>query len=273
MTETGTILDKIVEAKRIDLEEARTKVPTDAMKVLAEAQSPPKSLTKALRGPCVNLIAEIKKASPSRGILSTHFDPVGLATAYAENGAAAISVLTETPHFQGSLEDMYSIRTALGPDCPPLLRKDFIFDSYQVLEARAWGADAILLITAILSQDDLRRLLAQARSLGMESLVETHTGEEVNQAISAGAEIMGINNRDLTNFTVDIETTHRLISKVPKSTTVVAESGIFSKKDIAKVASWGVDAVLVGESLMKATNVGAKVRELTNYSKPKDPND
>ncbi len=262
MGDTGTILDKIVAMKRLDLEKAKAETPRPTLEARALSQPLPKSLAHALQSEGVALIAEVKKASPSRGLLAPDFDPVALARAYVENGAAAISVLTETPHFQGRLEFLSAIKEALGPDCPPLLRKDFIFDEYQVQEARAWGADAVLFIASILDVEEMRTLLAKARALGMDVLVETHTETEVKAALSAGASIVGINNRDLATFEVDLETTHRLRPLIPADKAVVAESGIFTREDVARVAVWGVDAALVGEGLVKSGDVGARVREL-----------
>ena len=264
MAKTGTILDKIVAVKREDLARTKAETPRAEVEARALAQIPAKSLTRVLQGDGVSLIAEVKKASPSRGLLVPDFDPVALARTYADNGAAAISVLTETPHFQGRLEFLAAIKDDLGTACPPLLRKDFIFDEYQVLEARAWGADAVLLIASILNEGEMKALLAVARGLGMDALVETHAETEVEMSLSAGASLIGINNRDLATFEVDLETTHRLRPLVPEDVPVVAESGIFTADDVAMVAGWGVDAVLVGEGLVKSGDVGAKVRELAS---------
>ena len=273
MAKTGTILDKIVAVKRDDLERAKRETPRAEVEARALGQPTARSLSRALQGKGVSLIAEVKKASPSRGLLAPDFDPVALARTYAENGASAISVLTETPHFQGRLEFLAEIREALGYGCPPLLRKDFIFHEYQVWEARAWGADAILLIASILEEDEMRELLAKARELGMDALVETHTEAEVEMSLSAGASLIGINNRDLATFDVDLETTRRLRPLAPAETPVVAESGIFTRDDVAMVAGWGVDAVLVGEGLVKSGDVGAKVRELAPANLERVPRD
>ena len=262
MDKTGTILDKIVSVKRSDLKKAKSETSIAALKDRSLRQEPAKSLTRPLQSEGVSLIAEVKKASPSRGLLAPNFDPVKLARTYSENGAAAISVLTETAHFQGRLEFLRDIRDALGIGCPPLLRKDFIFDEYQVWEARAWGADAILLIASILEEGEMSSLIAKARDLGMDALVETHTESEVEMSLSAEASLIGINNRDLATFEVDLETTKRLRPLVPAGKPVVAESGIFTRDDVAMVEGWGVDAVLVGEGLVKSGDVGAKVREL-----------
>ena len=264
MAKTGTILDKIVAVKWEDLARAKAEMPRAEVEARALGQTAPKSLNRFLQGEGVSLITEVKKASPSRGLLAPNFDAVALARTYAENGASAISVLTETLHFQGRLEFLAAIKDDLGAGCPPLLRKDFIFDEYQLWEARAWGADAILLIASILDEREMSSLIAEARELGMDALVETHTEAEVAMALSAGASLIGINNRDLATFEVDLETTRRLRPLVPADVPVVAESGIFTRDDVAMVAGWGVDAVLVGEGLVKAGDVGAKVRELAS---------
>ena len=273
MGKTGTILDEIVVVKRLDLERAKAETPRSALEAQVSTLPSPRSLIGALQSEGVALIAEVKKASPSRGLLVPDFDPVVLARTYAENGAAAISVLTETPHFQGRLEFLAAIKEELGPSCPPLLRKDFIFDEYQVWEARAWGADAILLIASILDEDEMRMLRTEAQNLGMDVLVEAHTESEVQAALSAGASLIGINNRDLKTFDVDLETTRRLRHLIPAEKVVVAESGIFTRDDVAMVAEWGVDAVLVGEGLVKSGDVGAKVRELATAHLERVPND
>lgn len=264
MAKTGTILDKIVAVRRDDLASAKAEMPRAEVEARALGQIPAKSLARTLQGEGVSLIAEVKKASPSLGLLVPDFDPVALARTYAENGAAAISVLTETPHFQGRLEFLAAIKDDLKTGCPPLLRKDFTFDEYQVWEARAWGADAVLFIASILDKAQMKALLDVAQRLGMDALVETHTETEVEMSLSAGASLIGINNRDLATFEVDLETTHRLRPLIPGEVPVVAESGIFTADDVAMVAAWGVDAVLVGEGLVKSGHVGAKVRELAS---------
>ena len=257
-----TILDKIVEVKRLAVERLRKEVSLRELEGLIAAQSLPRSLSSVLTKDGISLIAEVKKASPSRGVLAQVFDPVALAKTFAENGAGAISVLTETPHFQGSLEHLKAIKEALEGNCPPVLRKDFIFDTYQVYESRAWGADVLLLITAILDRNQIAGLLTLSRELGIECLVEVHNEAEVKTALSGGAEIIGINNRDLATFKVDIATTRRLRPLIPIGKLVVAESGIFTSEDVARLEGWGVDGILVGEALITAKDVGAKVREL-----------
>ncbi len=261
------VLEKIVEVKRGEVAALQGPAAMARLEKLIAGQPPPRSLSRALAGDGVSLIAEVKKASPSKGLLSPDFDPVRLAHTYSTNGASAISVLTDEPHFQGSLEHIRSIKRELGAGCPPVLRKDFIFDETQVYESRASGADALLLIVAILTASDIARLIGLAGRLGMECLVEAHDDDEVETALQAGAEIIGINNRDLTTFDVDVETTRRLRPLVPEGKTVVAESGIFTAADVARMKSWNVDAVLVGEALVTAPDIGAKVSELSGAVK------
>lgn len=208
----------------------------------------------------VRLIAEVKKASPSRGVLATEFDPVGLAKAYADHGAAAVSVLTDEKYFQGSLELLRAIRAAVTL---PLLRKDFTLEEYQLWEARAAGADAVLLIVSILDPTALRDLIRAAASVGLAALVEAHTAHEVDVALGAGARILGINNRDLRTFETRIETTLELLPGVPPGPIVVSESGFATGADVRRVVAAGAHAVLVGETLVRATDRGAKLRELT----------
>jgi indole-3-glycerol phosphate synthase len=253
------MLDKIIAQKREEVEQ-RKKVAT--MTYLQERiawQKPALDLALALKGDRIRLIAEVKQASPSGGKLSPNFNPVGLARTYAEGGAAAISVLTEANYFMGSIEHLAAIKEVVRL---PLLRKDFIFDLYQVYESRAYGADTLLLIAAILSQGQLKELISLSHSLGLRCLVEVHNEGEVERAVLSAAEIIGINNRDLNTFVVDINTTRRLRPLVPKEKIVVSESGIKSRKDMEKLRKWGVDAVLVGEALVTAGDALAKMREL-----------
>jgi indole-3-glycerol phosphate synthase len=253
------MLDKIIAQKREEVEQ-RKKVATMAhLQERIAQQKPPLDLAPALKGDHIQLIAEVKQASPSRGILSSNFNPTKLAQTYAEGGAAAISVLTESNYFMGSNEHLAAIKKVVEL---PLLRKDFIFDPYQIYESGAYGADALLLIAAILSQEQLQEFVSLSHSLGLRCLVEVHNEAEVERAVLSGAEIMGINNRDLNTFVVDINTTHRLRPLVPKEKIVVSESGIKSKRDMEKLGKWKVDAVLVGEALVTASNVRAKMKEL-----------
>ena len=216
-------------------------------------------LARALDGTQTRLIAEVKQASPSRGILCPNFNPVELAKKYVQGGAAAISVLTEANYFEGSIDHLAAIREEINL---PLLRKDFIFDPYQVYESRAYGADALLLIVAILSQEQLEELLSLSHNLSLKCLVEVHSQGEVERALHSQAKIIGINNRDLSTFTIDINTTRRLLPLIPQGRIVVSESGIRSRSDIEKLKGWGVNAVLVGEALVTADDVVTKVREL-----------
>jgi len=258
----------------------RTKWPNDRTSP-ADRTPPPRAFDAALRQPGrVALIAEVKKASPSKGVLVENFDPLALARTYAENGAAAISVLTDVRFFQGSLQYLQGIRAlgaagwAIGegaapriPQRPapiPLLRKDFILDAYQVYEARAYGADALLLIVAALDDAALAELLALTQKLGMQALVEVHDEAELERALALGATLVGVNNRNLHTFATSLETTRRLAARLPTANRplLISESGIATAADVARVREWGVDAVLVGEALVTATDVAARVREL-----------
>jgi len=258
---TETILDRIVADKRAELAVAKATAPVDGLKRRATLAPASRSLEQALHKPGIGLIAEVKKASPSRGLLRSDFDPVALSQSYARAGAAAISVLTDRKHFQGSLDHLRGIREGL-PDGPPLLRKDFLFEEYQLHEARCAGADAALLITAILEPALLSELMAISLSLGMDPLVEVHDEAELERALAAGAEIIGVNNRDLRTFDVDLSTTERLARLVPAERIIVAESGIFSRDDIRRLAACGVHAVLIGEALVTAPDPASRIQEL-----------
>ena len=260
------VLEDIVAAKRREVGEREARVPLAVLKERVAACSPPLDFLHALKGDGVRLIAEVKKASPSRGVLRADFDPVSLACTYAENGAAAVSVLTDS-HFEGCLEHLAAVKEALMPLRVPVLRKDFILEPYQVFESRAYGADAILLIVAILQQEELSRLLALAAEFGMECLVEVHDEKELDVALQEGAEVIGVNNRDLRTFDTDLSVTERLAPRIPRAKTIVSESGIATGEDVARVRRVGADAVLVGEALVTAEDVAAKVRELTSLPK------
>ncbi len=229
---------------------------------MALEQPPPMDFASALQGDRIQLIAEVKKASPSKGIIRSDFNPVEIAQTYAGNGASAISVLTEAKYFQGSLYYVKDIREALGDKKLPLLRKDFLSDPYQIYESRAYGADALLLIVAILTPEKLEELLELSHELGMSCLVEVHNEAELEIALRSQAGIIGINNRDLSTFAVDITTTKRLRPLIPADRIVVSESGIKNRSDMVKLRQWGVDAVLIGESLMSAPDIAAKMKEL-----------
>ena len=254
----AAILDKIMADKKLEVEEKKQLLPLSALKERI-ARRKPLDFAAALRGKGIKLIAEVKKASPSRGVLCPDFDPVALAKIYAQNGAAAISVLTEVNYFKGSLKHLVDIRGAVNI---PLLRKDFIYDEYQIYESAAYGADALLLIVAILSPEQLMELMELSRSLGLDCLVEVHNEEELFTALLAGAEIIGINNRDLNTFRVDTNTTRRLRMLIPDENIVVSESGIHNSDDMKKMKECKVNAVLVGEALVTASDIPAKIREL-----------
>jgi len=253
------MLDKITAQKREEVEQRKKAVTITYLQQRIAQQKPALDLALALKGDHIRLIAEVKQASPSRGMLIPHLNPIELAKTYAEGGAAAISVLTEENYFMGSIEHLAAIREVVGL---PLLRKDFIFDPYQVYESRAYGADALLLIASILSQKQLKELILLSHSLGLKCLVEVHNKGEVERAILSEAEIIGINNRDLNTFSIDINMTQRLRPLIPQERIVVSESGIKNKRDIEKLGKWGVDAVLVGEALVTAGDVRAKMKEL-----------
>jgi len=258
-----SILDTIVRDKRDEVARRRVEAPRAELERTCASLPPTRDFEGALRPAPggVALIAEVKKASPSRGVLvpDRPWDPVGLARTYADHGAAAISVLTDERYFQGHLDLLRQIRGAVRV---PLLRKDFTIDEYQLWESRAAGADAILLIVAILEPALLRDLLAAAKGLALGALVETHTAAELDTALSAGARVVGINNRDLRTFETRLETTLGLLPTMPPGITVVSESGFSTAADVRRVVGAGAHAVLVGEGLVKAKDVGAKVREL-----------
>jgi indole-3-glycerol phosphate synthase len=269
-----TILDQIVEYKRTEeIPQRMQALPLETLQMEAAAAPPAHDFVGALRSALgVALIAEVKRASPSKGLLRSNFNPLEVATTYADNGASAISVLTDEPFFQGSLSNLSEIRRQLdsisldgnrsGPW--PLLRKDFIVHEYQVYEARAAGADALLLVAAVLSDESMAHLLALTHGLGMTALVEVHSAEELDRALRLRPRVVGVNNRNLRNFHVDLGTCLSLRSAVPQDICFVAESGIRSRADVERLAAAGVDAVLVGEALVTAPDVGAKVRELVH---------
>ena len=257
-----TYLDAILDRKRLDLKAQMALVPLAEVKARAASQPPALDFVKALSGPGLAVIAEVKKASPSKGVMAGSLDPVAIAKVYAAGGAAAISVLTEEPHFQGKLEYLTDIKAALGSKGPPLLRKDFILEPYQVYEARAYRADTLLLIVAAMADTQLAELLGLARELGMEPLVEVHDVEESERAVALGARVIGINNRDLRTFKTSLATTGLVRPHIPPDRIVVSESGISTREDAAMLAGCGVQAVLVGEALVTAADPAAKLREL-----------
>ena len=258
------ILDEIVAHKEEELRRRQVAVPLSTLEARVKAQPAPISFVAALREGRPALIAEIKRASPSRGEISQELDPVKQALIYAEHGAAAISVLTDEHFFRGSLVDLQAVKQALvsaGWEIP-VLRKDFILSHYQLLEARAAGADAVLLIASILSDTLFSSLLTETQHLGMTALVEVHTEEELARVLVHHPRVIGINRRDLRDFHIDPDIFSQLRPLIPPDSLMVAESGIHSRLDVVKLHKMGADAVLVGEALVSADDVGAKVAEL-----------
>jgi indole-3-glycerol phosphate synthase len=244
---------------REELKRRRRESPLSALRERPHFDGPRRGFAKSLVGTSRRIITEVKRASPSRGIIREDFDPVAIALDYERHGASAISVLTEERLFQGSLLVMESIREAVGL---PLLRKDFLLDSYQLVEARSYGADAVLFIAALLDEGLLRELRAEAAELGLDSLVEVHSEKELEGALKAGAELVGINNRDLNTFEVNLATTERLAPLIPPGATAVCESGIESAEQIRRVEKLGIHVFLIGESLMRAPQPGKKLEQL-----------
>ena len=257
------ILSRIIEEKRKVVDEAkRAKPQADLIKEI-KSLSVKSSFRKSISRPHhINLIAEIKKASPSKGILRGDFNPVKIAITYQANGASAISVLTDERFFEGRLEYIPKVR---GNISIPILRKDFFIDEYQIYETVASGAEAILLIPEILSMAQISKFYNLATELGLDCLVEVHNEEDIEKALAVGASIIGINNRDLHTFKVDLGVTQRLIRLIPQNKVIVSESGIKSYEDIMFLKSLGINAVLVGEALMEADDIAAKIREMMHY--------
>jgi len=255
----ASFLERVTAARRADAEKRAVEGALDYAKIAATTAGPPRDFGRALSGPGLALIAEIKRASPSAGDIAPDVDPAKQARAYERGGASAISVLTEPDHFRGSLDDLRAVREAVSV---PALRKDFTCHPLQVWEARAAGADAILLIVAALTQRELVALADLAETLGMSALVETHDTDEVARAIDGGARILGINTRNLATLEVDPATVSKVRASVPDGITMVGESGLTSRADVQAMESAGMDAVLVGETLMRARDPEAKVREL-----------
>lgn len=257
-----TVLTGIVAGVLEDLEQRKAMRPRNAIEEAAIQRAPARDFAAVLQGDGVSLIAEVKRSSPSRGAIRTDAEPVEIALEYARAGADAISVLTEARRFGGSTDHLRDVVDVLGPSGPPVLRKDFIVDHYQVYEARALGADCVLLIAALLAQPELMQMLQLSRTLGMHCLVEVHEEVELERVADSDALIIGINNRDLRSLEVDLATFERLRPRVPAGRIVVSESGIRRREDVERLAGCGVDAVLVGEALMSAADIGAKVKEL-----------
>lgn len=249
------ILDSIFENRAKQVKAQKEEKTTKQIEKEAESYAlcrPTLSFAAALKTDSLSVIAEVKKASPSKGLICADFDPVGIARAYEKSGAAAVSVLTEETYFQGSAVYLEAIRKEISL---PILRKDFIFDEWQICQARLIGADAILLIAAMLKEERLRQLLSYAKNLGLAALVETHNEHEIDAAANAGAEIFGVNNRNLYDFSVDTDCAVRLSGLLPEGAAFVAESGIKSRDDALKMRTAGADAILVGETLMTAPDI------------------
>ena len=256
------ILDEIVKAKKVVLVETKERFPLKEVEFQAGKAPAPCDFTATLKGSRIKIIAEIKKASPSKGLITVDFNAKQTARIYAENGAAAISVLTETQYFLGSMAYLDTVKQALAGRPIPVLRKDFLFEPYQIFESRAHQADAVLLIAAILPPALLKELLDLAHGMQMQALVEVHNEKELEVALQSDAGIIGINNRDLATFKVDITTTQKLRQLIPPGKIVVSESGIKNQADMDRMKAWGVDAVLIGEAFMAAPDIAAKLREL-----------
>lgn len=253
------ILDEICAHKRDEVAEQKTKVPLHDLQDKILRVRAPRDFRAALRKQGISLIAEIKRHSPVMGELMPDMDPINLASVYEQCGARAISVLTDKRYFKGSLEDLSAVHQNVAIPC---LRKDFIVDEYQIYEARAAQADAILLIVRVLSDEQLKDYLGLAKSLSMSSLVETHDAGEIERAMKAGAHIIGVNNRDLSTFHVDIQTTLELKRMVPGGYVLVSESGIKTREHVRMLEDGGVDGVLIGEALVTSKNIPEKIREL-----------
>lgn len=259
LTSSGTVLDDIIAGVREDLADRQRRTSVAELTEAASAMPAARDPRELFRRPGVQLIAEVKRSSPSKGALAPIADPAALAAAYAEGGASAISVLTEKRRFNGSLDDLIAVRQRVSV---PVLRKDFVVTDYQILETRAAGADLVLLIVAALDDSQLADLLAYATSLGLTALVETHTDLEVERALAAGADVVGVNNRDLKTLTVDRGNFAQLAAHIPDSVLKVAESGVRGPDDVADLAAQGADVALVGEALVTGRSPADAVRAM-----------
>ena len=254
-----TILDRILEAKRAEITAAKARTPVADIERKAKAAGAPRDFAGALRARHPAVIAEIKKASPSRGVLREEFDPAAIAASYERAGAACLSVLTDERFFQGAAAHLIAAREACSL---PVLRKDFVIEPYQVWESRAMGADCILLIAACLGKDEMRQLESLAHQLAMAVLVEVHDGAQLEAALTLATPLIGINNRDLKSFETRLETTLELLPRVPRNRIVITESGILSSDDASRMRNAGVRTFLVGEAFMRAADPGAALRSL-----------
>lgn len=256
----ATILDQIIVGKRREVATRRAQVPLAELERRLAAAPAVRDFRAALcRGPGLGIIAEVKKASPSAGVLRADFDAVAIARAYERGGADSISVLTDEPHFQGRLAYLTAVRAAVAP---PVLRKDFIVDRYQIVEARAAGADAVLLIAEVLSERELPALVSDVHALGMQALVELYDRENLQRVLDCGSRLIGVNNRDLRTFVARLEHTLELAAAVPADCCLVSESGIRTHDDLVRLNAAGVKAVLVGETLMRAADPAEALRGL-----------
>jgi indole-3-glycerol phosphate synthase len=262
---TGTVLDRILEARRAAVDHRKRVLPETALKYGAKAATPLRDFTAALSRDGLNILAELKPASPSRGVLREPFDSVALARSLETAGAAALSILTEEEFFHGSLKNLREARKSIAL---PVLRKDFIFDPWQVWETRANDADSFLLIVAALENEQLRELIALGRELGMEALVEVHTAAELDRALAADARVLGVNNRDLKTLAVRAETSFELIDQIPDHCIAVSESGLRTHDDLLRLRAAGFDAFLIGEHLMLAPEPAAALAGLLGTPTP-----
>src|SRR5712671_5648061 len=256
---TGTVLDQILEARLLEVEHRKRVLPETALKYGVKAATPLRDFSAAIAKPGINILAELKPASPSRGVIRDPFDPVALATSFEAAGAVALSVLTEGEFFRGSLKNLRDARKSIQL---PVLRKDFIFDPWQVWETRANDADSFLLIVAALDDEQLRDLITLGRELGMEPLVEVHTAAELDRALAADARIVGVNNRDLKTLTVNVQTSFELIERIPDDCIAVSESGLRTHDDLVNLRAAGFDAFLIGTHLMLAPDPAAALATL-----------
>lgn len=256
-------LEEIVAYKRQEVAEAKRQRPVGQLERVLKTRPPVRSFRQAINRPGnLSLIAEFKRASPSAGPIRAQADPLAITKVYAEAGAQALSILTDTKFFSGSLRDLTQVKEKARL---PVLRKDFLFDEYQIVESAAAGADGVLLIAAILKRPDLKRLLTLARDLNLDALVEVHSEKDLGEALEVEAELIGINNRDLGTLAIDLKTTGRLMDLIPKGKTVVSESGLHSRADVEFVAAKGAHAVLIGEELMSSPDIAKRIKELMGW--------
>jgi len=254
------ILAEIISYKKKRIAQKKEKIPLAKLKdKIAELPSARNFKRAISSSGKINLICEIKRASPSSGLICKDFQPKEIAQTYERNGAAAISILTEEKYFQGDILHLFSVKQTVKI---PLLRKDFIIDEYQLFESRAFGADAVLLISSLLNVEEMANFMKIVENLGMEALLEVHSEEDLEKVLSTPADVIGINNRDLKDFTVDLKVTENLVKKIPKGKIVVSESGIKSKEDVLLLKNIGINAILLGQVLLESEDIGRKLREM-----------